>query len=78
MQLIGINNRDLRRFVTSIETTIGLLGDVPDDRLVITESGIHTRGDVEKLRAHGVNAFLIGEAFMRAADPGKMLGELFD
>ena len=77
MQLIGINNRDLRRFVTDIETTIGLLRDVPDDRLVVTESGIHTRADIEKLRGNGVNAFLVGEAFMRAPDPGEMLQHLF-
>jgi indole-3-glycerol phosphate synthase len=77
MQLIGINNRDLRRFVTDIETTIGLLRDVPDDRLVVTESGIHTRGDIKKLRGNGVNAFLVGEAFMRAPDPGEMLQHLF-
>ena len=77
MPLVGINNRDLRRFVTDIETTIGLLRDVPDDRLVITESGIHTVEDVEKLRSHGVNAFLVGEAFMRAPDPGEMLHQLF-
>lgn len=77
MQLIGINNRDLRRFVTDIETTIGLLRDVPDDRLVVTESGIHTRANIEKLRGNGVNAFLVGEAFMRAPDPGEMLQHLF-
>ena len=77
MQLIGINNRDLRRFVTDIETTIGLLRDVPDDRLVVTESGIHTRADIEKLLGNGVNAFLVGEAFMRAPDPGEMLQHLF-
>jgi indole-3-glycerol phosphate synthase len=77
MPLIGINNRDLRRFVTDIETTIGLLRDVPDDRLVITESGIHTVADVERLRGQGVNAFLVGEAFMRAPDPGEMLHRLF-
>lgn len=77
LPLVGINNRDLRRFVTDIDTTIGLLRDVPDDRLVVTESGIHTREDVAKLRRHGVNAFLVGEAFMRAPDPGAMLRELF-
>ena len=76
-RLIGINNRDLRRFVTDIETTIGLLRDVPDDRLVVTESGIHTRANIEKLRGNGVNAFLVGEAFMRAPDPGEMLQRLF-
>ena len=77
MPLIGVNNRDLKRFVTDIETTLGLLRDIPDDRLVITESGIHTRADVDRLRANRVNAFLVGEAFMRAPDPGEMLKELF-
>ena len=77
MPLVGINNRDLRRFVTDIDTTIGLLPDIPHDRLVITESGIHTAADVVKLRNHGVNAFLVGEAFMRAPDPGEMLKQLF-
>ncbi|MGB1880496.1 MAG: indole-3-glycerol phosphate synthase TrpC [Gammaproteobacteria bacterium] len=75
--LIGINNRDLKRFVTDIQTTLGLLGDIPADRRVITESGIHTREDVATLRAHGVDAFLVGEAFMRAAEPGERLQELF-
>lgn len=77
MPLIGVNNRDLRRFVTDIETTIGLLKDIPGDRLVVTESGIHTREDVDKLRGNGIDAFLVGEAFMRAPDPGEMLRELF-
>jgi len=77
MRLIGINNRDLRRFVTDIDTTLGLLRDVPEDRLVITESGIRSVADVEKLRAHGVNGFLVGEAFMRAPDPGAMLKKIF-
>jgi indole-3-glycerol phosphate synthase len=77
LRLIGINNRDLRRFVTDIDTTIGLLPDVPDDRIVVTESGIHTAADVEKLRGHGVNAFLVGEAFMRAPNPGTMLKQMF-
>ncbi|MGR9088982.1 MAG: indole-3-glycerol phosphate synthase TrpC [Gammaproteobacteria bacterium] len=77
MPLIGVNNRDLKRFVTDINTTLSLLGDIPDDRLVITESGIHTRADVDRLRANRVNAFLVGEAFMRAPDPGAMLKELF-
>lgn len=75
--LIGINNRDLKRFVTDIDTTIGLLRDIPADRLVVTESGIHTRADVDHLRAHDVHAFLVGEAFMRADDPGSKLQELF-
>jgi indole-3-glycerol phosphate synthase len=77
LRLIGINNRDLRRFVTDIDTTIGLLGDVPDDRLVITESGINTVEDIATLRSRSVNAFLVGEAFMRAPDPGAMLKQLF-
>ena len=76
--LIGVNNRDLKRFVTDIETTIGLLKDIPDDRLVVTESGIHSVEDVHRLRDHDVHAFLVGEAFMRAEDPGARLGELFN
>ena len=75
--LIGINNRDLKRFVTDIETTIGLLKDVPDDRFVVTESGIQTRKDVDYLRSNDVHAFLVGEAFMRADDPGEKLHDLF-
>lgn len=74
---VGINNRDLRTFDTRLETTLDLLEQVPAGRLVVTESGIHTRDDVERLRSHGVNAFLVGEAFMRADDPGKKLAELF-
>jgi indole-3-glycerol phosphate synthase len=77
LPLIGINNRDLRRFVTDIETTLGLLKDIPADRLVVTESGINSRAQVERLRAHDVNAFLVGEAFMRSDDPGARLKELF-
>lgn len=77
LPLIGINNRDLRRFVTDIGTTIGLLGDIPSDRLVITESGIHSRKEISLLRSHDVNAFLVGEAFMRADDPGEELKALF-
>ncbi|MCB1748334.1 MAG: indole-3-glycerol phosphate synthase TrpC [Gammaproteobacteria bacterium] len=75
--LIGINNRDLKRFVTDLETTVGLLRDIPSDRFVVSESGIHTPADVAHLREHGVHAFLVGEAFMRAADPGARLHELF-
>ena len=75
--LIGINNRDLKRFLTDIDTTIGLLKDIPDDRFVVTESGIRTREDVQYLRSNDVHAFLVGEAFMRADDPGEKLGELF-
>ena len=77
LPLIGINNRDLRRFVTDIETTLGLLRDVPADRLVISESGINTRNHVARLRSREVNAFLVGEAFMREPDPGVKLRELF-
>jgi indole-3-glycerol phosphate synthase len=75
--LIGINNRDLRTFETNVEITLGLLSHVPKDRIVITESGIATPEDVKKLRRDGVNAFLVGEAFMRAADPGSALRQLF-
>ena len=75
--MIGINNRDLKRFVTDINTTVGLLKDIPDDRFVVTESGINTLEDVRRLRDHAVNAFLVGEAFMRADDPGARLQELF-
>ncbi len=77
LPLIGINNRDLKRFVTDIETTIGLLPDIPADRLVVTESGINTREQVAYLRGREVNAFLVGEAFMREAEPGLKLRELF-
>jgi indole-3-glycerol phosphate synthase len=75
--LIGINNRDLRTFETRLETTLRLKERVPSDRIVVTESGIHTREDVALLRRHGVHAFLVGEAFMRAPDPGARLAELF-
>ena len=75
--LIGINNRNLNTFETDIETTIGLLPDVFHDRIVITESGIHTTEQVKTIRKHGVNGFLVGEAFMRAEDPGEKLRELF-
>lgn len=76
-RLIGINNRDLRTFETRLETTLGLLAEIPAGRRVVTESGIHTRQDVARLRAAGVQAFLIGEAFMRAPDPGTALTALF-
>ena len=75
--LVGINNRNLRTFETSLDTTIDLLGRIPDDRIVVTESGILGPEDVATMRAHDVNAFLVGEAFMRAPDPGERLGELF-
>jgi indole-3-glycerol phosphate synthase len=76
--LIGINNRNLHTFETRLETTFDLLEQIPDDRIVVTESGIHSRDDVASLRSKGVNAFLVGEAFMRADDPGAALSNLFD
>jgi indole-3-glycerol phosphate synthase len=75
--LLGINNRNLRSFETRLETTLDLLPRVPPDRLVITESGILSQADVARMRQHGVEAFLVGEAFMRAHDPGAALAELF-
>ncbi len=76
-RLVGINNRNLRTFETSLDTTLSLLEAIPDDRLVVTESGIHEPADVARMRAHGVHAFLVGEAFMRADDPGEKLAALF-
>jgi indole-3-glycerol phosphate synthase len=76
--LIGINNRNLRTFEVSLATTIDLLDRIPSDRLVVTESGILAATDVRRMRDAGVNAFLVGEAFMRAADPGTALTDLFD
>jgi indole-3-glycerol phosphate synthase len=75
--LLGINNRNLRTFETRLETTLELLGRIPEGRLVITESGILGPSDVALMRGRGVNAFLVGEAFMRAPDPGKALSALF-
>ncbi|MGH6639140.1 MAG: indole-3-glycerol phosphate synthase TrpC [Polaromonas sp.] len=75
--LVGINNRNLKTFEVSLDTTLGLLGQVPADRLLVTESGIATPADVQRLREAGVNAFLVGEAFMRADDPGLALAQLF-
>ena len=75
--LIGVNNRDLRTFETSLETTLALVEKMPGDRLLVTESGIRTREDVLRMRDAGVNAFLVGEAFMRAEDPGEALAALF-
>jgi indole-3-glycerol phosphate synthase len=74
--LLGINNRNLRTFETSLETTLAMLPRVPAGRLVVSESGIHTPADVQRLRAAGVHAFLVGEAFMRAPDPGVALASL--
>jgi indole-3-glycerol phosphate synthase len=76
-KLVGINNRNLRSFEVSLDTTLGMLKEVPADRLLVTESGILRREDVQKMRGAGVHAFLVGEAFMRADDPGAALAELF-
>ena len=75
--LLGINNRDLRTFETSLDTTLGFLQQIPGDRLVVTESGIHSIDDVALMRSHGVDCFLVGEAFMKAPEPGDKLAELF-
>ena len=77
LPLIGINNRDLRTFRTTLTTTLDLLALIPDDRIVITESGIHSVDDVALMRRHNVHGFLVGEAFMRAEDPGQKIRELF-
>jgi len=76
-RLIGINNRDLRSFQVSLDTTLGLIDAIPPGRLLVTESGILDRAHVARMRAQGVNAFLVGEAFMRADDPGAELRRLF-
>ena len=75
--LIGINNRNLKNFEVSLDTTLALLGQIPADRIVATESGISTAQDVKRMRDAGVNTFLVGEAFMRADDPGIALAKLF-
>ena len=76
--LMGVNNRNLRSFEVDLQTTLDLLPRVPTDRLLISESGIQTTDHVARLRSRGVNAFLVGEAFMRAADPGVALADLFE
>ena len=76
-RLIGINNRDLHSFEVSLDNTFNLLKQILEDRIVVTESGIHAREDVIAMQERDVNAFLVGEAFMRAADPGKELERLF-
>ena len=75
--LLGINNRNLRTFETTIETTIGMLESIPQDRIVVTESGILSRVDVDRLREMDVHTFLVGEAFMRAEEPGAELARMF-
>jgi indole-3-glycerol phosphate synthase len=77
ISLIGINNRDLRSFETKLETTLGLLSQIAGDHIVVTESGIHSPRDVKMMKEAGVQAYLIGEAFMKAAQPGVKLAELF-
>ena len=76
-RLVGINNRNLRSFEVSLQTTLDMLPDVPADRLLVTESGILSREDVTRMRDAGVHAFLVGEAFMRADEPGEALARLF-
>ncbi len=76
--LLGINNRNLRTFEVSLETTLGLLPRIPAERIVVTESGILSRGDVIRMRENDVHAFLVGEAFMRAPEPGEALAALFN
>ncbi len=76
--MIGINNRNLRTFETRLETTLDLIGKLPPDKLLVTESGILSSRDSQRMRAAGVEAFLVGEAFMRATDPGRALAQLFD
>ena len=75
--LIGINNRNLKTFEVSLDNTLNLIARMPENRILVTESGIATPADVQRLRVAGVHAFLVGEAFMRAEDPGAALGELF-
>jgi indole-3-glycerol phosphate synthase len=77
-RLIGINNRNLKTFEVSLDNTLELLPAIPSDRLVVTESGIMGQPDVMRMRAAGVNAFLVGEAFMREAQPGQALARMFD
>lgn len=76
-ELLGINNRNLHTFDLTLDTTFELLSSIPENRFIITESGIHTQADVQLMQQHKVNAFLVGEAFMKASDPGEKLSELF-
>ena len=75
--LLGINNRNLRTFDVTLDTTLALMKNVPADRVLVTESGILGPADVKRMRAASINAFLVGEAFMRAPDPGVALAALF-
>ena len=75
--MVGINNRNLHSFEVSLENTYQLLSKIPDDKIVITESGIHSPADVAAMRQYNVNAFLVGEAFMRSEEPGERLAEMF-
>lgn len=77
LPLVGINNRNLRTFETSLQTTVDLLNDIPDECMVVTESGILLPDDVDFMRQHDIHAFLVGEAFMRQQDPGAALKQLF-
>lgn len=77
-ELIGINNRNLKTFETTLETSLALAGQIGDGRLAVSESGIHSADDVRKLQSAGINAFLVGEAFMRAPDPGHQLKMMFN
>ena len=76
--LIGVNNRNLRTFETKLDVTLNMLKQIPDDRIIVTESGILKPADVRLMRDNGVNCFLVGEAFMRAEDPGAELARLFE
>jgi len=78
LPLLGINNRNLRNFEVSLQTTIDLISEIGDDKLIITESGIKTKLDVDLMHQHNVFGFLIGEAFMRDSNPGQKLKELFE
>jgi indole-3-glycerol phosphate synthase len=78
LPLIGINNRNLRTFETSLDTTLEMLERIPENKTVITESGIHTPDDVKLMRDNNVHGFLVGEAFMRAENPGEQLAKLFN
>ncbi len=77
-KLVGINNRNLHTFEVTLNNTYDLLAMIPEDRIVVTESGIHSRDDVQAMREHNVHSFLVGEAFMRADNPGEKLKALFD